>query len=106
MYLDCLPKVFLILHVPIEIVFNPRDLEVFTFCKDPCSRFALIAGGTPAVPVVGMSGERRCEAGQRWCFALRAHCGRDARGPSRWLEWFICLLPPGLTTISQSSAVF
>jgi hypothetical protein len=24
-------------------------------CKDFCSRFALIAGGTPAVPVVGLS---------------------------------------------------
>jgi hypothetical protein len=30
-------------------------------CKDFCSRFALIAGGTPAVPVVGSSGKELVE---------------------------------------------
>ena len=51
------------------------------------SRFALIAGGTPAVPTVRLSGPGSSLECDGELFALRAHCGRDARGPGSSLEW-------------------
>ena len=58
--------------------------------RTDCSRCALIAGGTPALPVKSLNDQSSSELLDRWLpppqlfvadglFALRAHCGRDAR---------------------------
>jgi hypothetical protein len=86
----------------------PQGAKISLGCSTPkcCSRCALTAGGTPAVPVKSLSGQAKvttkgwppatsaatCEdlarvLNSKVPFALRAHGGRDAHGPSEELEW-------------------